>query len=113
MLAQGESGSMDNPYNPLFAGLMAVWGIMFCGGYKRLQLVYQHEWDTVHLEPANPDRRDFVQVPLQLSCLSLLTSCCYAPSARALPTATRCANAHTVGAGPARWGHSSKRGGWG
>jgi hypothetical protein len=64
MLAQGESGSMDNPYSPLFAGLMAVWGIMFCGGYKRLQVVYQHEWDTVDFEPANPDRRDFVQVPL-------------------------------------------------
>jgi hypothetical protein len=63
MLAQGESGSMDNPYNPLFAGLMAVWGIMFCGGYKRLQVVYQHEWDTVDFEPANPDRRDVVQVP--------------------------------------------------
>lgn len=63
MLALGESGSGDNPYNPLFAGLIAVWGIMFCGGYKRLQVVYQHEWDTVNFEPATPDRRDFVQVP--------------------------------------------------
>ncbi len=92
MLAQGESGSMDNPYNPLFAGLMAVWGIMFCGGYKRLQVVYQHEWDTVDFEPANPDRRDFVQVPshpsstfLALFALFLHLELCFAALCHGFP----------------------------
>jgi len=62
-IALESSGSVDNPYNPLYAIFIAVWAIMFAGGFKRLTLVYQHEWDTVDFEPVKPDRRDFVQCP--------------------------------------------------
>ena len=51
MHAHATPQQIDNPHNPLYALLLAVWGILWAGGFKRLQLVYQHEWDTVCLCP--------------------------------------------------------------
>jgi hypothetical protein len=63
MIAYGESSSIDNPYNTLYALMIAVWAIVWSGGFKRLQNVYQHEWDTVNYTAPSPDRRDFLQNP--------------------------------------------------
>ena len=54
--------------------LTHICDIMHCvGGFKRLTLVYQHEWDTVDFEPVKPDRRDFVQV----SHVTAVNESCY------------------------------------
>ena len=61
MLALGESGSVDNPFMPLFAAFVAVWSIMLNAGWQRLELTYRYEWGLSDWEEADEDRREFVQ----------------------------------------------------
>ena len=63
----------------MYALLLAVWGILWAGGFKRLQLVYQHEWDTVCLRPGTvlvlpALRADTRRVRIALSSVRALSS---------------------------------------
>ena len=79
MHAHATPQQIDNPHNPLYALLLAVWGILWAGGFKRLQLVYQHEWDTVCLCPGTvlvlpALRADTRRVRIALSSVRALSS---------------------------------------
>jgi ABC-type Fe3+ transport system permease subunit len=58
-----ETGSMDNPWVPLYCCFTAIWGIVFTAGWKRLEMAYQHEWDTKSFEATETLRREFIQNP--------------------------------------------------
>ncbi|KAJ1476573.1 calcium-activated chloride channel-domain-containing protein, partial [Baffinella frigidus] len=62
-VAIGQSGSVDNPFMPLYATFIAVWAIMFNSGWQRLELTYQYEWGLTEWEQPDTDRREFVQNP--------------------------------------------------
>jgi hypothetical protein len=34
----GQSGSVDNPFMPLYSIFIAVWAVMFNSGWQRLEL---------------------------------------------------------------------------
>lgn len=55
------TGSMDNPWVPLYCCFIAIWGIVFTAGWKRLEMAYQHEWDTKSFEETEEERREFIQ----------------------------------------------------
>lgn len=55
------TGSMDNPWVPLYCCFMSVWSIVLSVGWKRLEKSYQYEWDTLEFEDNEEDRRAFVQ----------------------------------------------------
>ncbi len=57
------SGSADNPYMPLFAIFIAMWTVMFSAGWRRMELTFQREWDTVDYDRPDLDRTQFVQNP--------------------------------------------------
>eukprot|EP00282_Hemiselmis_andersenii_P037798 CAMPEP_0169443350 /NCGR_PEP_ID=MMETSP1042-20121227/9308_1 /TAXON_ID=464988 /ORGANISM="Hemiselmis andersenii, Strain CCMP1180" /LENGTH=683 /DNA_ID=CAMNT_0009554571 /DNA_START=182 /DNA_END=2229 /DNA_ORIENTATION=+ len=57
------TGSMDNPWVPLYCCFTAIWGIVFTAGWKRLELAYQYEWDTKAYEETEEERREFIQHP--------------------------------------------------
>jgi len=61
MSAVAESGDAENPYMPLFAIYVSVWSINFSAGWKRMQIVVQHEWDLLEYEDPAEDRTEFVQ----------------------------------------------------
>ena len=63
IIAFEESGSKDNPYFPLFGIYVALWSINFSVGWRVLQIVLQHEWDTVNWQPRFEERPDFLQNP--------------------------------------------------
>eukprot|EP00281_Chroomonas_sp_CCMP1168_P022841 CAMPEP_0206223206 /NCGR_PEP_ID=MMETSP0047_2-20121206/6365_1 /ASSEMBLY_ACC=CAM_ASM_000192 /TAXON_ID=195065 /ORGANISM="Chroomonas mesostigmatica_cf, Strain CCMP1168" /LENGTH=707 /DNA_ID=CAMNT_0053646073 /DNA_START=132 /DNA_END=2255 /DNA_ORIENTATION=- len=55
------TGSMDNPWVPLYCCFTAVWGIVFITGWRRLERAYQYEWGTHNFEEEEEDRREFIQ----------------------------------------------------
>ena len=61
MEALQQSGHTANPYSPLFAIFCAIWSINFSAGWRRLEIVYQWEWDTLDYKDPAGDRTDFVQ----------------------------------------------------
>jgi len=61
MVAAGQSGSTDNPFNPLYAIFIALWSIMVRAGWERLETTYQYQWGTVDYEEPEQDRTEFVQ----------------------------------------------------
>ena len=71
LIAFEESGSKDNPYFPLFGIYVALWSINFSVGWRVLQIVLQHEWDTVNWEPRFEERPDFLQNPRTYKRLSV------------------------------------------
>mmetsp|Transcript_32539 Transcript_32539/g.50655 ORF Transcript_32539/g.50655 Transcript_32539/m.50655 type:complete len:612 (+) Transcript_32539:170-2005(+) len=56
-----ETGSMDNPWVPLYCCFITIWAIVFLSGWKRLEMTYQHEWETLEYEEQEEDRKEFIQ----------------------------------------------------
>ncbi len=54
-------GSIDNPFNPLFALFIALWSILLNAGWERLESTMQYEWGTTDFEKPQADRTEFVQ----------------------------------------------------
>mmetsp|Transcript_9072 Transcript_9072/g.21112 ORF Transcript_9072/g.21112 Transcript_9072/m.21112 type:complete len:722 (-) Transcript_9072:33-2198(-) len=57
------TGSMDNPWVPLYSCFITVWAIVFITGWKRIEQTYQYEWDTMTYEEDEEDRKEFIQNP--------------------------------------------------
>eukprot|EP00960_Hanusia_phi_P041653 755100-Hanusia_phi.AAC.6 len=57
------TGSMDNPWVPLYCSFITVWAVVFVSGWKRVEKTYQHEWDTLTFEDEEEDRKEFIQNP--------------------------------------------------
>jgi len=60
-VAYSQASTFDSPYVPLFAIFMSVWAIILVGGWKRLEMTMQHEWDTSEYKPPKTDRPEFIQ----------------------------------------------------
>jgi len=56
-----KSGSMDNPWVPLYCCFITIWAIAFSAGWKQLEKRYQYEWDTITFEEEEENRREFIQ----------------------------------------------------
>jgi len=62
-IAFGESGSVDNPFIPLYSIFMCLWCIYLKAGWEQLELTLQYEWGINEWEPEESDRTEFVQNP--------------------------------------------------
>jgi len=63
MYSRYKTGSMDNPWVPLYCCFITIWAIAFTAGWKRLERSYQYEWDTLAFEEEEEDRREFIIHP--------------------------------------------------
>ena len=61
MISYALTGSMDNPWVPLYCCFMSVWSIVLSAGWKRLEKSYQYEWDTLEFEDTEQERKEFIQ----------------------------------------------------
>jgi len=55
------TGSMDNPWVPLYCCFICVWAVVFISGWRRVERTYQYEWDTLTFEDEEEDRPAFVK----------------------------------------------------
>jgi len=55
------TGSMDNPWVPLYCCFICVWAVVFISGWRRVERTYQYEWDTLTFEDEEEDRSLFVK----------------------------------------------------
>ena len=56
-----HTGSLDNPWVPLYCCFITVWAVVFITGWKRVEQTYQYEWDTLNFEDDEEDRKEFIQ----------------------------------------------------
>lgn len=61
LISYHYTGSMDNPWVPLYCCFMSVWSIVLSVGWKRLEKSYQYEWDTLEFEDTEEERKEFIQ----------------------------------------------------
>jgi hypothetical protein len=61
LISYSFTGSMDNPWVPLYCCFMSVWSIVLSVGWKRLEKSYQYEWDTLEFEETEAERKEFIQ----------------------------------------------------
>lgn len=60
VLSYTKTGSMDNPWVPLYCVFICVWATLFLEQWKRLQCRKQYEWDTRNFEEEEHERPQFV-----------------------------------------------------
>ena len=61
MISYAYTGSLDNPWVPLYCCFMSVWSIVLSAGWKRVENSYQYEWDTLEFEDTEEERKEFIQ----------------------------------------------------
>jgi hypothetical protein len=55
-----KTGSMDNPWVPLYCCFITIWAIYFSARWKQLEKKYQSQWGTESFEKEEEDRRQFI-----------------------------------------------------